>query len=315
MGMALRATHPSNLDGRIFRVRRSGLNRYSWRVGCSPTAATISAGGTRSQNRPHRRAEPNSQRPSASPACARDRTFSFRLPVILGSATNTIQVGGGGYLLLATTNDPSDSQWLPNLTGLTVNITNASVPAYINSSNYNITVADPLVGGNDAGLVKLGSGALYLTAANSYSGPTIVSNGSLYISQSVNNTSENFFVNDGQTFGAFFDGSDTPRIGNLTLGNNAGFTTLAFTNLSSTSAAAFAAQAVALNGPCNVQIQMPFGNSRPESHRDSGSQPRVGEFVNLPWIGCTRRRPLTRRLYCQVEVRPSPRFGSNRPFC
>jgi autotransporter-associated beta strand protein len=172
-----------------------------------------------------------------------------------GGATHQATFNFNGGVLLATTNDPSGSQWLPNLSGLTVNITNASVPAYINSSVYNITVADPLVGGSDDGLVKLGSGALYLTAANNYTGPTIVSNGSLYISQSVNNSSENFFVNDGQTFGALFDGSDTPQIGNLTLGNSAGSTTLAFTNLSSTTAAAFAAQAVALNGPCTVQIQ------------------------------------------------------------
>ena len=204
-----------------------------------------------------------------------------------GGATHQATINFNGGVLLATTNDPSGSQWLPNLTGLTVNITNASVPAYINSSNYDITVADPLVGGTDDGLVKLGSGALYLTAANSYSGPTIVSNGSLYISQSVNNTSENFFVNDGQTFGALFDGSDTPQIGNLTLGNNAGSTTLAFTNLSSTSAAAFAAQAVALNGPCNVQIQDAFnltaGDEYPLVHYSSiATNSGSGFTLSLP---------------------------------
>lgn len=171
-----------------------------------------------------------------------------------GGATHQATINFNGGVLLATTNDPSATQWLPILTGLTVNVTNATVPAYINSSNYNVTVAATLTGGSDAGLVKLGSGTLYLTGANTYTGPTTVSNGSLYISQSLNNSSENFFVNDGQTFGALFDGSDTPQIGNLTLGNNVGPTTLAFTNLSSTSAAAFAAQAVALNGPCNVQI-------------------------------------------------------------
>jgi autotransporter-associated beta strand protein len=52
--------------------------------------------------------------------------------------------------------------------------------AVIDSSSYAITIAQPLVtDGNGGGLVKLGSGTLYLNGTSDYTGNTVVSNGVL----------------------------------------------------------------------------------------------------------------------------------------
>jgi len=170
-----------------------------------------------------------------------------------GTHQATINFNGG--VLLANASDPSGLQFLPDLAALTVDVTNATEEAFINSSNYTITIAAPLTDatGGDAGLVKQGSGILILSGANTYTGPTTVSNGTLLVSGSVSDSSENFAVNDGQAFGAFYNGS-TPQIGNLTLGNNTGGTSLVFSNLSTTSSAALAVNEVYLNGPSTIWI-------------------------------------------------------------
>jgi len=169
-----------------------------------------------------------------------------------GNQTADFDFNGG--ILQAATNDPAGGDFLPVLEYLTVNLTNAAVPAFISSSNYTITVAATLKGGGDAGLVKLGSGTLVLSGANTYTGLTTVSNGTLLISGALNNSAENFAVNDGQAFGAYFDGSDTPQIGTLTLGLTSG-ASLLFTNLSSTATATFHADYVNLNGHCNLKVE------------------------------------------------------------
>ena len=170
-----------------------------------------------------------------------------------GTATLQSMINFNGGVLAAATNDPTGSTFLPALAGLTVNVTNATVPAYINSANYTITVAANLTGGGDAGLVKQGTGTLVLAGANTYSGTTTVSSGTLLVSGALNNSSENFTVNDGQAFGAYYNGATTPQIGTATLGQSSG-ASLVFSNLSSTAAAALHADYLDLNGPCAVKI-------------------------------------------------------------
>jgi autotransporter-associated beta strand protein len=169
------------------------------------------------------------------------------------STANQAVFNWNGGVLTAATNDPAGSTFLPAFTGVTVNVTNTTVPAYLNSSNFSITIAANLVGGGDAGLVKLGIGALTLSGANTYSGLTTISNGTLFISGALNNPAENFLINDGESFGGYYNGT-TPQIGNLTLGNHSGGTTLMFTNTTSTSAALFHAGFVYLNGNCTIKI-------------------------------------------------------------
>jgi autotransporter-associated beta strand protein len=169
-----------------------------------------------------------------------------------GNQTAFINFNGG--VLTAGTNDPAGGDFIPALNYLTMNVTNASIPAFISSSNFTVTIATPLKGGGDAGLVKQGSGTLILAGANTYSGLTTVSNGTLLVSGSLNNASENFAVNDGKAFGAYYNGSTTPEVGSITLGQSSG-STLVFTNLSSTGAAAFHADYLYLNGRCNVNVK------------------------------------------------------------
>lgn len=169
-----------------------------------------------------------------------------------GGGNQSADFNFNGGTLVAGTNDPAGGAFLPALTYLTIHVTNTTVPAFISSSNFSITIATALIGGGDAGLVKLGSGALTLSGANTYNGPTIVSNGSLYISGAVNNSSENFTVNNGQTFGALYS-STTAQIGSLTLGQTSG-ASLVFSNLSSTTAAALHADYLYLNGTCALKI-------------------------------------------------------------
>ena len=169
-----------------------------------------------------------------------------------GNAANVpVNINFNGGVLVAAGSDPSGSTFLPVVAGLNVNVTN--VPAIINSSNNSITIAASLVSsGGDAGLVKLGSGYLTLAGANTYTGLTTVSNGTLYVSGVLNNSSENFAVNNGKAFGALYNGT-TPTIGTLTLGQSSG-ATLAFTNVTSTSAALFHADNIFLNGSSTVKI-------------------------------------------------------------
>ena len=53
--------------------------------------------------------------------------------------------------------------------------------AVIDTTNFNITIAQSLLAGGAGGLVKLGAGTLTLSGTNTYSGNTIVSNGTLNI--------------------------------------------------------------------------------------------------------------------------------------
>jgi len=202
----------------------------------------------------------------------------------LSSGTHPISVNFNGGLLEATTNDPAGGEYLPLLASVTINVTNALIPAYISSSNYWITIGGVLSGGGDAGVVKSGAGTLVLSGANTYTGPTVVSNGTLLVSGALNNSAENFTVNDGQAFGAYFDGSDTPQIGTLTLGQASG-AALVFTNLSSTTAAAFHADYLDLNGHGTVKIDdalnLTAGNEYPLIELGGGIVTNSGNGFSL----------------------------------
>ncbi|MGC3958379.1 MAG: sulfatase-like hydrolase/transferase [Verrucomicrobiota bacterium] len=67
---------------------------------------------------------------------------------------------------------------------LTANVQNGG--AIIDTTNFNITIAQNLQAAGSGGLTKLGSGTLTLSGNNTYSGTTIVSNGTLLISGQLN---------------------------------------------------------------------------------------------------------------------------------
>ena len=89
----------------------------------------------------------------------------------VGTHQATLNFNGG--VLAANASDPGGSQFLPNLTALTVNVlTNGLV---VDPNSYDITIAATLAGAG--GLTNIGTGTLNLAAANTYAGPTVVSNG------------------------------------------------------------------------------------------------------------------------------------------
>ena len=71
------------------------------------------------------------------------------------AAEVTLAIDFNGGVLMASTNDPAPGQFLPVVAGLTVEVTDPAAPAFINSSNYTITIAAPMVGGG-AGVVSRG---------------------------------------------------------------------------------------------------------------------------------------------------------------
>lgn len=74
------------------------------------------------------------------------------------------------------------------MTGLTAANVQAG-GAIIDSANYTITIAQPLLAGTTSGgLVKLGTGSLILSGANTYTGATTVSNGTLFVNGAIPGT-------------------------------------------------------------------------------------------------------------------------------
>jgi autotransporter-associated beta strand protein len=148
------------------------------------------------------------------------------------SYTNVLNLNGG--LLRG---GASNASFLPAFANQTINVRAGG--AKIDDGGFAITIAQPLIhdpalGANgDGGLLKLGAGSLTLSAANSYTGPTLISAGTLALAGSgaIANSS-----NINLAAGALFDVSGTSGVtlgsgctlmgngsikGNITLGNGA----------------------------------------------------------------------------------------------
>ncbi len=89
--------------------------------------------------------------------------------------------------------------------------------AIIDSSSNNITIGQPLLDGG-GGLTKLGTGVLFLTGSNTYSGTTLVSEGRLLVAPAHHTTGPVSVANNAG-FGAFVNGPGTATLGNVTLGS------------------------------------------------------------------------------------------------
>jgi autotransporter-associated beta strand protein len=107
------------------------------------------------------------------------------------------------------------------LSGLTLAFSGPG-PAVIDSQSYNITIGQE-IDDNGGGLVKFGSGTLNLTGPNTYSGSTVVSNGTLVVDTG-SSVSGNYAANDNTTFGILVQTANGQLDAqqNVTLGNSAG---------------------------------------------------------------------------------------------
>lgn len=122
------------------------------------------------------------------------------------SGTGTFNFNGGTLMPTTTHND--------FMTGLNYAYVKAG-GAIIDSTNYNITVAQALLdGGEGGGLTKLGTGTLTLFDANTYSGATVVSNGVLQLTQAnclSTNTAVSVASGSDATINLAFTGTNTVR--------------------------------------------------------------------------------------------------------
>jgi len=121
---------------------------------------------------------------------------------LLGSAA-TFNFNGG--TLVAKTNAANFFQGSTVFPIIPINALIQAGGALIDDGGNTITIADPLkhdpaLGSNpDGGLAKLGAGTLTLTATNTYTGDTIVSNGTLLVNGSLTNSA--VIVMTGATLG------------------------------------------------------------------------------------------------------------------
>jgi autotransporter-associated beta strand protein len=138
--------------------------------------------------------------------------FGIVLLTRLSGATGTFNLNGGD-LFATQIQDPGGNGTF-NFNGGTLHarasfgnclqavrgITVKPGGAFINSEGYDITISQALSNGG-GGLTKLGSGSLTLSGSLSYSGPTIVSNGTLTLSVPNTFASASCSVSGGATFG------------------------------------------------------------------------------------------------------------------
>lgn len=136
------------------------------------------------------------------------------------------------------------------LAGNGVGMKNLSVGALGTDTTFSGSIRD---GSGTASLTKVGAGTLTLSGANTYTGPTVVSNGVLVITTAHTGNGD-FVVNDSKKLGVINNGGSA-AMGSLTLGDSAGQATLFFTNVSSTSIPIVTVAGGVTNiGPCNIAI-------------------------------------------------------------
>ncbi|HYG24542.1 MAG TPA: autotransporter-associated beta strand repeat-containing protein [Verrucomicrobiae bacterium] len=167
--------------------------------------------------------------------------------VRMGSALGTSTFNFDGGTLMASGPSATFMQGL--------NIANVLAGgARIDSSTNNITIAQALLNaGGNGGLTKLGSGTLLLKGANTYSGLTTVTAGTLLVTPLHQIPAGAVSVADGATFGVA--GDSAAKIGNLTLGSG-GATTLSIvlTGATNPAAAVLEAGVITINGISTVRL-------------------------------------------------------------
>ena len=131
--------------------------------------------------------------------------------IVIGSAAGTIARGTGvsgatgGSGNLNFNGGVLQYNAAPNTPAIAANITTTILDggATINSNGFAVTVASPILHGGtaaiDGGLIKFNAGILTLTAANTYTGPTTISGGTLLINANGGLSSSNVTLAAGVT--------------------------------------------------------------------------------------------------------------------
>jgi autotransporter-associated beta strand protein len=167
------------------------------------------------------------------------------------SGTATFNFNGGTLQASAAAN--------PYLTGLnTANVRNGG--AVINDGGFAITISQALlhssIGGDaatDGGLTKQGIGTLTLSGANTYTGPTLVSAGTLAVT-SAQTTTNSLTIADASTLSVTVSGTSQLQPASLAEGSSIGGATNTFALVSSTSVAPVKTGTLTLKGMTTVNI-------------------------------------------------------------
>ncbi|MEI7728453.1 MAG: carbohydrate-binding protein [Verrucomicrobiota bacterium] len=108
-----------------------------------------------------------------------------------GSSASVVNLNGGKLRASSAPVTP----WWPVISGLTAYVKSGG--AVFDDNGQSITINQPLLDGTGGGgLTKTGSGTLTLTATNTFTGPTVVSTGTLIVSGRLSGTT-NVTVNSG----------------------------------------------------------------------------------------------------------------------
>jgi autotransporter-associated beta strand protein len=211
------------------------------------------------------------------------------------------QINFNGGTLKANANDPVGNSFLPAFSGLTVYV-NGGAGALINPNGYSITVSNAIVHGSgtpDGGLTLNGSGTLTLAGANTYNGPTAVSNGTLVVIGSISTntvTVTNATLSGTGTIGGATTmqpfavlASGNGGVGTLTLSSNLTLNALS-TNAFAVTPAGGVSNSVALGGTLtanNSVIKVTSGaalqpNNSYTLFNYSPSKPVSGSFNPVP---------------------------------
>jgi fibronectin-binding autotransporter adhesin len=189
----------------------------------------------------------------------------------LGGAggSGTLVLNSGGRLVAPGIQLMADGTATANLNGGTLQpnvnnstfmqgLTTASVlggGAVIDTAGKDVTIAQPLLdGGGGGGLTKSGAGTLTLSGASTYTGPTAVNAGRVFMTPAFAGSGA-VTVADNATFGVQLTAPGTAIVNGLTLGT-AGASSLDFslgTN-SNPTAAVLDCGALAVNGTCSIRI-------------------------------------------------------------
>jgi len=146
---------------------------------------------------------------------------------------------GGGALQFSSANTSDYSPRFSTAPGQHYNL---------DTNGQTVALATAL-GSSGGSLTKLGTGTLFLTGANTYSGATTVSNGALLIT-TTSAANGNYTVANGATLGVT-NVSGSALVFNLTV---AAGSTLEFRNVASATTPLIAASNVTVGGSCTVKI-------------------------------------------------------------
>ena len=169
----------------------------------------------------------------------------YATQILDNGGNGTFNFNGGTLHALSGTNN-----FLQAYNGITVQ----TGGAIIDSAGHNIGISQTLANG-DGGLTKLGTGTLTLSGNLSYTGPTVVSNGTLSVYAPNTFASSGCTISGGAGFAVTLNEAGAQlAIPSLTIGTSGGGLTFNFAGAGGQSTAPLHATSLNISGPVTINI-------------------------------------------------------------